>query len=285
MDYLKHYFKLIEKSRQRNLNDMLFYEKHHIIPKSIFNDTNVQKILNIYKIKNVKEKINIVYLLPEEHFVAHLLLVKICYFINTNSFYRMLFAVTFMKNRVKNNKEYKWLRTQFRNMMSIVRKGKPSGMAGKKWSKERKLLGNVLKGKTYEEMYGKEKAKELKEKRSLFMKGKTLEEKLGFEKSHKMINDLKNRIFTDDWKKKISDSKKGKKPSKESIEKIKKFFSNDKLNPHVHQDLYEFENIYTGEKIISRKYDMKKKYNCNCIHKVIDGRYFQNNGWKLLRKM
>jgi len=60
MNYKKHYDMLIERSRTRTLTG--YVEKHHIIPKCLGGSD---------------DKDNIAVLTPEEHFLAHQLLVKI----------------------------------------------------------------------------------------------------------------------------------------------------------------------------------------------------------------
>ena len=60
MNYKKIYDSLIERGKNRNLNE--YGEKHHIVPKCLGGS-------------NKKE--NLVKLTPEEHYVAHQLLVKI----------------------------------------------------------------------------------------------------------------------------------------------------------------------------------------------------------------
>lgn len=64
MDYLKHYTLLVEKAKRemRNKGGEVYYEKHHIIPKSV-GGTN--------------EDSNLVLLTGKEHFIAHLLLPQI----------------------------------------------------------------------------------------------------------------------------------------------------------------------------------------------------------------
>lgn len=88
MDYLKIYNNLIERGLNRNIEG--FTEKHHIIPKCMGGS-------------NVKS--NLVCLTPEEHYIAHQLLVKI-YPKN----HKLVYAANMMcMNRV-NNKLYGWLR-------------------------------------------------------------------------------------------------------------------------------------------------------------------------------
>jgi hypothetical protein len=60
MNYLKHYCKLIRKAKKRNILDT-YTEKHHIFPISIFGKNN-----------------GIAVLTGREHYIAHLLLEKIC---------------------------------------------------------------------------------------------------------------------------------------------------------------------------------------------------------------
>ena len=100
MDYEKHYTKMISRARDRTLDG--YSEKHHIIPKCQGGNN---------------DKFNIVRLTPEEHYVAHLLLVKI-----HPSNYRLLWAAVAMTNQTKNmrrgNKLYGWLRRRFSMEMS-----------------------------------------------------------------------------------------------------------------------------------------------------------------------
>lgn len=60
MNYQKHYELLIERAKSRTLAG--YFERHHIIPKCMGGSDEPENIAN---------------LAPEEHFVAHQLLVKI----------------------------------------------------------------------------------------------------------------------------------------------------------------------------------------------------------------
>lgn len=62
MNHLKHYNLLIQKSKHRKIVDGVYYEKHHIIPKSRGGSN---------------KKDNIATLTAREHFVAHMLLAHI----------------------------------------------------------------------------------------------------------------------------------------------------------------------------------------------------------------
>jgi len=286
MNYQKHYLKLIEKASKRCLNKDVYCEKHHIVPKSIFHNEKAHKALNRKYIKEVDESKNKIKLLPEEHLIAHLLLVRIFKNYNTDCYQKMLYAANFLTSRVKSNKDYKKLKIEYAKMLSIVRTGKPSGSAGWKWSQKRIDFGCPhLKGKTYEQIHGTKKAKELKKSRSAERKGKTFEEVFGEEKAKELKKNLSNRVITDSWKNKISKANKGKKRTPEVIEKMKEYMRDDKKNPSVHQEKYEFLNIKTNEKIIARKIDMKKRYGCTDIHKLIRGERKTCRKWKLIKKV
>jgi len=95
MDYQAHYSKLIERAKGRPLEG--YSEKHHIVPKCMGGGNN---------------KDNIVRLTPEEHYLAHYLLVKIY-----PGNHRLLWAAMAMTNHTgkmeRSNKLYGWLRRRF----------------------------------------------------------------------------------------------------------------------------------------------------------------------------
>lgn len=93
MDYKHHYNLLIDRAKGRLLEG--YTEKHHIIPKCMGGS-------------NYKE--NIVKLTPEEHFVAHQLLVKM-HPGNLKLLHAAhMMTVTSKSNQKRNNKMYGWLR-------------------------------------------------------------------------------------------------------------------------------------------------------------------------------
>lgn len=102
MDYRAHYAKLIERSQSRLI--VGYFERHHIIPRCIGGSDDPE---------------NIAHLTPEEHYVAHQLLVKIH---DGNS--KMIFAALAMTRGRPGNKRYGWLRRKFAVSMSAVWLGK-----------------------------------------------------------------------------------------------------------------------------------------------------------------
>lgn len=116
MDYFKIYASLMAKGKERTLD--CYTEGHHIIPKCM---------------GGLDSKENIVDLTPEEHFVAHLLLVKMY---PKNG--RLIYAANMMGNRC--NKKYGWLRRLHAIQQSKDHKG---------WSptiEQRKHLSEIRKG-------------------------------------------------------------------------------------------------------------------------------------------
>jgi hypothetical protein len=85
--YTTWYNKLIDGRRNRKLDSNIYYEKHHILPRCL-GGTN--------------SKTNLIYLTPKEHFIAHLLLVKMY---NGDAHYKMkhAFSMMFIKS-IKNEK-------------------------------------------------------------------------------------------------------------------------------------------------------------------------------------
>ena len=122
MNYKKHYDMLIERSRNRTLKG--YYEKHHIIPKCLGGSD---------------DKNNIAILTPEEHFLAHQLLVKI--YPNSPPLINAAIIMTTHHTSTRtNNKLFGWLRRRasISRKQWIEQNGHPKGMLGKLHSEEKK---------------------------------------------------------------------------------------------------------------------------------------------------
>lgn len=125
MNYEKHYNLLIERGRSRKLTE--YTEKHRIVPGCIGGKYDEE---------------NVVRLTPEEHFVAHQLLVKI--YPNVP---KLVFAVNMMtisiNNGKRNNKRYGWIRREYSKACK-QRVGPKNGMYGKRWFYNPETGDNIL---------------------------------------------------------------------------------------------------------------------------------------------
>ena len=98
MNYEKIYKLLILKRKAEILSESEYGENHHILPRCMGGGD---------------ESENLVRLTPEEHLVAHLLLMKIHPTVSG-----VVYAANMMCNRVKNNKEYGWVKRKHAEEMS-----------------------------------------------------------------------------------------------------------------------------------------------------------------------
>lgn len=151
MNYIAIYSRLIRRSKRRILENDIYTEKHHIIPKCLGGSGNSW---------------NIAILTAEEHYIAHLLLVKI--FPDND---KLVFAAKMLAtaNRYQgtrcNNKLYGWLKRRFNEINTKSRvprtdevkakisnsmKGRQSHRKGVKLSDEHKRkIGLAHKGKQH----------------------------------------------------------------------------------------------------------------------------------------
>lgn len=101
--YTKIYWRLIEKAKNRILDDSVKTEKHHVFPKSIFGDNSILVSLTL-----------------REHFFAHKLLVKMTTGKNKS---KMVIAAFKMAHNMKKfismpSSKYETLRKEFSSLMS-----------------------------------------------------------------------------------------------------------------------------------------------------------------------
>lgn len=115
MDYSRIYTQLITRAQSRNLCEQ-YTEQHHIIPRCMNGDDAPS---------------NLVDLLPEEHLIAHLLLVKMY-----PQHHRLVYAANMMCSRVHNNKEYGWVRRQFVLTEKINKTGVPRSLESRQKQSE-----------------------------------------------------------------------------------------------------------------------------------------------------
>lgn len=216
MNYLKIYNQLIDRAKYRIL--MSYTESHHIIPKCLGGNNSKENLIN---------------LTPEEHYLAHLLLVKL-YPDNK----KIIFAAHMMtvSNGSRNNKTYGWLRRKMSSSLS----GSGNHMYGKTLSEdEKKARGSPGESNSF---YGKHHSEETKNKISDANRGKN-KGKTPWNKGLPQSDNTKQKISQNSpWKgtkglgthpsvgretsvatkNKLSEIFKGKKMSAEFIKKISK---------------------------------------------------------------
>lgn len=117
MNYKKIYDSLIERARTRQISG--YTELHHIIPRCMGGSDDSS---NLARLK------------PEEHYTAHLLLVKI-YPDN----YNLIYAAQMMVTGRPSNKLYGWLRRRYSNAISVSQTGTGNSQFGTKWIFNRAL--------------------------------------------------------------------------------------------------------------------------------------------------
>ena len=115
MNYINHYNRLIDRARFRISNSCT--ETHHIIPRCI---------------GGTDENHNLVELTPEEHYVAHQLLVKM-HPDNRKLLHAAIMMCAGSRNNRRNNKIYGWLRKKQSEFISENQKGKGNSQFGRGW--------------------------------------------------------------------------------------------------------------------------------------------------------
>jgi hypothetical protein len=160
--YTSEYFKIIEM--YKNNRPSGYIEKHHIIPKSLGGDNSND---------------NIVYLKPEDHFHCHKLLVEMTEGINHGKMWSALWRMMNKQSRNQQreytftSEEYSFVRSKHAENHSKRVIGKNNPFYGQKHSKlTTNKMSIAKKGKSYEEIFGIEKAKEMRLKRSSEQSGK-----------------------------------------------------------------------------------------------------------------
>jgi len=126
MNYELHYSRLIEKAKNRNIDG--YTELHHVIPRCMGGSDSIE---------------NLVRLTPEEHYVAHQLLVKIY-----PSSHKLINAAVMMIPSRPSNKLYGWLKRRLSASMSIRQTGTGNTQFGSMWICNKSLKENKKISKT-----------------------------------------------------------------------------------------------------------------------------------------
>jgi hypothetical protein len=116
MNYKKHYDLLISRAKTRTITG--YKERHHIIPRCLGGSD---------------EATNLVDLLPEEHYVAHQLLVKI--YPNCSPLIKAaaMMCINSLTQQRNSNKMYGWLRKRLADVMKQSQQGSGNSQFGTVW--------------------------------------------------------------------------------------------------------------------------------------------------------
>lgn len=117
MNYELHYRRLIERAQTRRAEG--YTETHHVRPRCMGGTDNRE---------------NLVELTPEEHYVAHQLLIKI--YPNNGKLIR---AAQMMTPNRPSNKLYGWIRRRYAAVISEHQKGAGNSQYGTQWIHSREL--------------------------------------------------------------------------------------------------------------------------------------------------
>lgn len=236
MNYQKHYDLLIHRSKNRIIDG--YVEKHHIIPKCIGGSDTLS---------------NIAILTPEEHYLAHLLLIKIY-----PTERKLVFAALMMsvnnKKQGRNNKSYGWVRRKCAEALVGSTHTAETRRKLSELSKGRKQTDEQIKQRVETRMLNSDcwHSDETRHKISLANTGK-----IHSEKSKKKMSESKlGRVVSVETRRKISKIHKGKivsSETKELLSQIRKGKSQQILTcPHCNKQggisnlrRYHFDNCKT----------------------------------------
>lgn len=195
MNYLEHYYRLVDRARIRNWTKEdapVYTELHHVVPRSAGGDNSPD---------------NLILLTAEEHFVAHLLLVKI--FKGTDLYRKMVYAAHAMSmdiaGRKINNKRFGWVRREY-----------SKSLKGKTFSKEtRRKLSAAHTGKVVtEETRQKLRARRFSDETKAKMRESQLGKIHTDEAKEKMKEAWKSRVVTEETKSRMKEAWKVRKAKK-----------------------------------------------------------------------
>jgi hypothetical protein len=131
MNYNKIYNSIIQRSQGRkklrkDSEGYVYYEKHHIIPRCLGGS---------------EDKSNLAYLTAEEHWIAHLLLVKINPGVDSLIYACQAMSMTGGNTKRTTNKMFGWIRREYSNAVSRRNTGKAVSL------EHREKISKALKGR------------------------------------------------------------------------------------------------------------------------------------------
>lgn len=268
MNYRKIYLLIISNAKSEEQQGIRlksngnYYERHHILPKSLFPLWS-------------KRKSNIVLLTAREHFFCHQLLIKI-YPCNEMNYALHAFITRPNSNYKVSSKEYARIKETYSKMMSLKFKGKsPKNKGLKMTDEQRQKLSKALTGRKLSDEHRKKigeaskkrkLSEETKRKISIGNKGKIMSDEA------KLKISLKNsgKKMPESAKRKLSELNKGKTLSDEHKAKIsmahkgKSFSDEHKKALSLHHHLKGKTSVYyiqDDQGNILNQFDLAKKLN------------------------
>ncbi len=200
MNYDKHYDALMERAKRRYLSG--YKEKHHVLPRCIGGEDS---------------KSNVVTLTPEEHYLAHLLLVKMERYKNNPFHFKLVFSANMMTIGVgRNNKSYGWVRRRLSEIKSQL------------YSRKKQSPDHIAK--RVAKIKGKKRSPEMIERFRLLKLG-VKRKPFSAEHIEKIRLSNLGKKHTEEAKRKISQSNLGKpkpSPPKEHVERLAEMARNRK---------------------------------------------------------
>lgn len=189
MNYKNIYDSLINKAQQRHLD--AYTEQHHIVPRCM---------------GGLDDPINLVRLTPEEHYVAHQLLIKIY-----PSETKLVLAARYMTNGNtknggrQNNRMYGWLKRRFSETMRNLNLGKKQSSETKK-KRSDKMKGVTRKPLSIESIEKRTATRRLRNSGSTRKPRSPATKKKLSDANKGKVPKNKGANHTDDAKKKIKDA-------------------------------------------------------------------------------
>ena len=210
MRYNEHYRRLIERAQNRSILPGIYFEEHHIVPKCMGGTDDTE---------------NLVKLLPEEHFVAHQLLVKI-HPGNPKLTFALVVMTGIRNNLPRRNKMYGWLKKQ----VSIAKTGKKFSEESKakmaEAARNRKPMSDETKQKMSASRMGKKKGPMTDEQKRKISETKKL---------NPSPSPTKGRIMSEETKEKLRKVNLGKHHTEETKKKISQNHSDTSWNKGISQ--------------------------------------------------
>lgn len=190
--YTKTYYSIINTRKHRTKQDKknMLLEEHHIIPECCFIDRK-RKGPKGFLSGNPNSKDNIVFLTPKEHFICHLLLVKMT---SGSLKGKMSYSLKFFKKYTKTSLLYTKIKEIARIELSKISTGRTASQETKH---KLKIAGT-----------GRKDSQETKNKKSLARKGVKFTDEWRRNISVGVTN-RKPIKKTKDWKEKIGNSQRG----------------------------------------------------------------------------